>query len=245
MLRIGGKFALARKAAGASAVSERVGVSLPAGAYAGLRTNARTYSESAAPSQLRARSIGFRIRRPRRRRSSPTSRPQPGTGSSWSVKRGVRAEVSARSPLVASSVVAGRHRERPLRPLFLFVARAKRYPRLVASDFEGEVDRRDDRAPRLDVDAYGRDRVCLLLVDAFDAGEVANDRVGGGQGRSGRSGLAWNSSMPRRSAYSTSAPRTRISAEIAQIRAAHRARVTSRFQFGLVLASRAIVPVRA
>jgi hypothetical protein len=52
----------------------------------------------------------------------------------------------------------------------------------VAADLEGEVDRRDHRAPRLDVDAYPRDRVRFLLVDAFDAGEVANDRVGGPQG---------------------------------------------------------------
>ena len=61
-------------------------------------------------------------------------------------------------------------------------ALAERYPRLVAADFEGEVDRRHDRAARLDVDAYVRDRVPVLLVDAFDAGEIANDRVRGPQG---------------------------------------------------------------
>ena len=59
---------------------------------------------------------------------------------------------------------------------------AKRWARLVAADFEGEVDRRHDAALRLDVDAYRRDRVPFLLVDAFDAGEIANDRVRGPQG---------------------------------------------------------------
>src|ERR1700748_1224275 len=48
---------------------------------------------------------------------------------------------------------------------------------LVAADFEGEVGRRDDRALGLDVDAYRRDRLSFLLLDAFDAGEIANDRV--------------------------------------------------------------------
>jgi hypothetical protein len=59
---------------------------------------------------------------------------------------------------------------------------ARRYARLVAADFEGEVDRGHDRAVRLDVDAYRRDRVPCVLVAAFDAGEIANDRVRGPQG---------------------------------------------------------------
>ena len=54
--------------------------------------------------------------------------------------------------------------------------------RLVAANFEGEVDRRHDRAPRLDVDAYRRDRAPFLLVGALDAREIANDRVRGPQG---------------------------------------------------------------
>src|SRR6266566_5212058 len=58
---------------------------------------------------------------------------------------------------------------------------AKREARLVAADFESEVGRRHERALRLDVDAYRRDRVPFLLVDAFDAGEIANDRVRGPQ----------------------------------------------------------------
>jgi len=66
--------------------------------------------------------------------------------------------------------------------MLLVVALTKRYPRLVAADFEREVDRGDHGALRLDVDAYGRDRVRFLLVDAFDAGEIANDRVRGPQG---------------------------------------------------------------
>ena len=63
--------------------------------------------------------------------------------------------------------------------MLLVLGVAKRWARLVAADFEGEVDRGDDRALRLDVDAYRRDRVPFLVVDAFDAGEIANDRVGG------------------------------------------------------------------
>ena len=52
----------------------------------------------------------------------------------------------------------------------------------VAADFEGEVDRGDHGALRLDFDAYGRDRVPFLLVDAFDAGDIADDRIRGPQG---------------------------------------------------------------
>src|SRR5882757_1653159 len=51
--------------------------------------------------------------------------------------------------------------------------------------------------------------------------------------------------MPRRSAYSTSAPRARISAAMAQARAAPTARATSRSQFGVVLVRRAIAPIEA
>jgi hypothetical protein len=99
--------------------------------------------------------------------------------------------VSARSHLVASRSPAVRVSvDNRLGPGALVVALARRYPWLVTSGFEGEVEGGDDLAVRLDVDACARDRVGFLLVDAFDVGEIANDRVAGRDGAVGTVGLS-------------------------------------------------------